>query len=96
MYHSQPDDAANNELKKEKPMEELFKTGQVLSRSAMKKVKAGSGECRNECKRIWQACAAATVRNASGRKVCQEQAGNCYGMCHPEGSWSRYFYIEAL
>jgi len=61
-------------------MKDLLKTGRVLGRSEMKKIKAGSGNCTDVCTGIGQSCfdeAAPRFRHMCFRVIhcCQAQCG---------------------
>lgn len=64
-------------------MKELLNTGQVLGRSEMKKIMAGSGgNCNSICNPIAQACFAAVCYGACGSThVCTRQLECCQAQC---------------
>ncbi|MCG2588206.1 hypothetical protein [Rhodohalobacter sulfatireducens] len=84
-------------------MKDLLSVGQVLSRSDMKEIMAGTAGCYEQCTDIWMACTAAAqsigLLSPAGRtmiEVCDEQAGNCYGTCHPEGGAGMQLFMDRL
>jgi hypothetical protein len=60
----------------------LINTGQLLGRSEMKKIMAGSGSCMDTCQNIAHACFSASAAQ-KGRydSICRRQFQCCAGTC---------------
>jgi len=63
-------------------MKDLLKTGQILGRSEMKKIMAGSGGCMSTCQQIAAACYGSALGHGNtSTSVCDRQFQCCAGMC---------------